>query len=209
MSKKVIIFDFDGTLADSFDFVTALLVDQAGLAPLSLPERQKYFGGLSIRKMTEKLGMPFFKKLWLFFHGRRVMTKHMQEVKPFPGIESVIKDLHDKGFRMFAVSSNRNENIQIFLRQHGLAKYFAGTRGSASIVGKTTVLRTLLWQRDVRAADCTYVGDEIGDIDAAKRLKIRTVAVGWGYNDLSALAAQKPSAVANTPAELSRILKSR
>jgi phosphoglycolate phosphatase-like HAD superfamily hydrolase len=209
MEKRVIIFDFDGTLADSFDFVTALLVEQAGKPTMDLEARQKMFGGLSIRQMAEKLGMSFWRSLWLFFYGRRVMTKHMREVKPFPGIESVIKSLHAQGHLLFALSSNRNDNIQIFLREHGLAKYFAGTLGSASIVGKKKALRTLLWRREVKAANCIYVGDEVGDIDAASHLGIATVAVAWGFNDISALAAKKPSAIAESPTDLVKILDTK
>lgn len=205
MKQNVIIFDFDGTIADSFDFVTGLLIDQAGKSPLTLAERQKLFGGMSIRAMADKLGISLPKKVWLFLHGRREMTKHIAEIRPFPGIETVIKTLHARGYHIFAVSSNRNENIRIFLRQHGLSQYFAGTLGSASIVGKTMALRILLWQREVRAENCTYIGDEVGDMSAANRLHIRTVAVSWGFNSVSDLKSKKPHAVVKTPKEILKI----
>ncbi|HSW80052.1 MAG TPA: HAD-IA family hydrolase [Candidatus Saccharimonadales bacterium] len=206
MKKQVIIFDFDGTIADSFDFVTSYLLGQANAAPLSLKEREKLFRGLSIRKMADKLGMPLLKKAWIFFHGRRTMTKHMAEIKPFPGMVDVIKELHAKGYRLFAVSSNRNENIQIFLRNHGIADFFSGTLGSASVVGKTMALRTLLWHREISAVNCTYIGDEVGDIKAAKQLRIKTIAVTWGYNDIDALKAQAPDAIVKSPGELLKII---
>jgi phosphoglycolate phosphatase len=206
MSKKVVIFDLDGTLADSFDFVTSYLVQQAGRADMTSEQRKEQFAGLSIRTMAERLNFPWWHRLWLFFHGRRVMTKNINKIKPFPGIETVVKTLHGQGYELFAVSSNRNENIRLFLKQHGLMQYFSKTQGSASIVGKTMVLRKLLWQREVSAANCTYIGDEVGDMDAARRLSVRTVAVSWGYNDVSALAAKKPFAIAKTPTDILKIL---
>jgi phosphoglycolate phosphatase len=206
MSNNVIIFDFDGTIADSFGFVTEFLVDQAGKAPMALKERRSYFGGLSVRSMAEKLGMPLYQRLWLFFHGRRVMTKHMGEIKPFAGVVEVVKTLHTSGYRLFAVSSNRNENIQIFLREYDLSQYFIGTLGSASIIGKTMSLRLLLWQRGVKAENCVYIGDEVGDIEAAHRLHIRTVAVSWGFNSVEALVAQNPAALVHTPSELLKVI---
>ncbi len=206
MSRKIIIFDLDGTLADSFGFVTKYLAEQAGEPGMTLEERKKQFGGLSIRNMAEKLGIPYWRRVWLFFHGRRVMTKNITKIKPFDGIEPVLRELHEQGYEFFAVSSNRNENIRLFLREHGLLDYFSKTQGSASIVGKTMALRKLLWQREVSAKDCVYVGDEVGDMVAARRLHIRTVAVSWGYNTVSALGARKPSAIAKTPADLIKIL---
>lgn len=209
MSRKVIIFDLDGTMADSFDFVTQYLTQQAGKKASTLAERARQFAGLSVPAMAIKLGFPVWRRIWLYFHGRRAMTENIKNIKPFPGIEEVIKDLYSQGYVLFAVSSNRSENIKLFLRQHGLERYFTNIQGNASIVGKTITLRKLLWQRAVDAADCTYVGDEVGDLDAARRLHIRTVAVSWGYNDAAALAAKKPFAVAKTPGDLIKIFDNK
>ncbi len=205
MNERVIIFDFDGTIADSFDFVTTYLMNQAKAAPLSLKEREKLFGDLTIRQMTDKLGFSLLQKVWLLFHGRRDMTKHMDEIKPFPGIIEVIKKLHAKGYRLFAVSSNRNENIQIFLRLHGLDGVFSGTLGSASMIGKPRALRTLLWHREIKARNSSYIGDEVGDMEAAKNLRINTVAVTWGYNSEHALKTKNPDHIVHKPSDILKL----
>jgi phosphoglycolate phosphatase len=199
---SVIIFDFDGTIADSFAFVSQFALQQAGRPALTLPERQREFGGLSIRGMMDKLDKPVWWGLWMFVYGRRVMTKHMGEVEPYPDIVETLRALHAQGHRLYILSSNRNKNVRLFLDNHGLTPYFYRTRGNASLLGKSFALRRLLLRDRLQAADCYYVGDETGDLEAARPLQIRSVAVTWGYNNAAALAAEKPSALVNTPKEL-------
>src|SRR5579863_1105359 len=109
----------------------------------------------------------------MFFYGRRVMTRHMNEVEPFAGVGDVLRTLHGQGHQLFILSSNRNENVQLFLSQHGWLSYFSRTQGNASILGKSVALRVLLRRRRLAVTDCFYIGDEIGDLEAAQRLGIR------------------------------------
>ena len=208
MNSSIIIFDFDGTLADSFDFVSDFLTRQAGKEGLKLEERRRRYAGLTMWEMAQKLRIPLWRALWLFFHGRRVMTRHINEIKPFPGMRQVVKTLHGGGYQLFALSSNRNANIQIFLKQHGLEEYFTGTQGSASILGKPLALRRLLWHYNLEAQDCVYIGDEAGDIEAAHRMHMHAMGVTWGYNNTRKLKQAKPYAVVDTPAELVSVLRS-
>jgi phosphoglycolate phosphatase-like HAD superfamily hydrolase len=57
-------------------------------------------------------------------------------------------------------------------------------------------------------AETTYIGDEGRDIEAAKRVGVRSVAVNWGYNNAELLASHHPAAQASDSAELARILTS-
>lgn len=205
MSNRTVIFDFDGTIADSFAFVSQFIAAQGGKPDLSQKERQKQFGGMTMREMAKKLNIAKVRQLWMFFRGRRLMTLHIGDIKPFVGIEVAIKSLHDQGYTIFALSSNRNKNIQLFLQQHELSSYFAKTQGNASILGKRHCLRKILEQNHLQPQDCVVVGDEVGDMRAARRLGIPAVAVTWGYNDAKTLQAENPVAVANKPVDLVRV----
>jgi phosphoglycolate phosphatase len=199
---SAVIFDFDGTIADSFDYVSDLMARKAGQPGLSLAARQKRFAGLSIRGMMFELHKSHLWGLWLFFYGRREMTGHLSEIKIFPGMDEVIKKLHDMEYQLFILSSNRNINVRLLLDRYELTRYFVHTQGNASILGKGIALRWLLWRHRLNPRDCTVIGDEIGDLDAAKSLAIRDVAVTWGYNAADALKARQPSAIVSTPHEL-------
>lgn len=50
------------------------------------------------------------------------------------------------------------------------------------------------------------MGDEIRDIDAAKKTGIKVIAVGWGFNSPQALAAQNPNFLIERPQELIEIM---
>ena len=206
MSQGNIVFDFDGTIADSFEFVSGFLADKGGHSDWTLDERRRQFAGLTMREIADKLGIPIWQAIWMYFYGRRVMTRHLTEVKPFAGIVSAIKDLHEKGYALYALSANRENNIQLFLEQHKLAQYFSGMQGSASIIGKTLALRRLIWRHEIEKSECIYIGDEAGDMRAARRLHVRGIAVTWGYNKEPKLRIEKPYAIANSPSELLKIL---
>lgn len=204
---STIIFDFDGTIADTFDYVSELMSRKAGLPNLTLDERRLRFGGLSIRGMMHNLKKPYWWGLWMFFYGRREMSRHMYEIKLFVGMELVIRELHKRGHKLYVLSSNRNQNIRLLLDHYKLAPYFTHTQGNASILRKGVALRWLLWRHHIDPKDCYYVGDETGDLDAARRLGIRGVGVVWGYNHEEKLLADKPVALAKKPRDLLKLLQ--
>ncbi|HEY1835329.1 MAG TPA: HAD-IA family hydrolase [Candidatus Saccharimonadales bacterium] len=204
-NKGTIIFDFDGTIADSFDFVVSFLARQIGTQTLT-PQQRKHLEGLPMRAIAKELHIPKWRFPLLFFEGRRVMGGSMDKIEPFPGIETALRELHDQGYEFFALSSNRSKNIQLFLQRYELAKYFSKTQGNASILGKTHSLRVMLRRNGLQPHECVYVGDEVGDLQAARRVNVRAVAVSWGYNDGPMLSAGKPFGLANTPAELVQVL---
>lgn len=206
MGKAIVIFDFDGTIADSFEFVSSFLVRESGHGVWSLTERRRQFAGLSMRHIADKLGISPWRSLWMYFYGRRAMTKQLARIKAFDGVVEAVLLLHGYGHELFLLSSNRHKNMQIFLQQHGIAGCFSAIQGSASLVGKTLVLKNLLWRYELDRANCVYVGDEADDLKAARRLGIRAVAVTWGYNNAKTLAAEEPYAIAKTPKELTNIL---
>jgi phosphoglycolate phosphatase len=204
MSRGTIIFDFDGTLADSFQLVSSFIATQAGKTNLT-PAERNHLKGLSMRDIAKELEVPSWRYLWMFFEGRRMMSGRMDEVKPFVGVTSAVRVLRAQGWDLYVLSSNSNSNIQLFLKRYELEKYFVRTQGSASFFGKTQALRTILRRNKLDPRQSFYVGDEARDLYAARRSNIRGVAVAWGYNNLKTLAAEKPFAAAKTPADLNKI----
>lgn len=207
MGKRTYIFDFDGTLANSFDFVTTFLAHEAGKE--MTPELEQRLGGMSMRGMARELEIPKRQFLRLFVQGRRKMGEHMNEIKPFPGIESMLHDLYedDNERKFMALSSNRKKNIQLFLENHNLDHYFSDTKGNASILGKAHGLRKMLQRNELNPEDCVYIGDEVGDLKAAHKVGVLAVAVTWGYNSEKRLAVEHPVAIAHDPTELLEILR--
>jgi HAD superfamily hydrolase (TIGR01549 family) len=203
---SAIIFDFDGTLADSFDYVADYLSGEAGMQHLTL-EQKAGLRHLSVFGMVRKLGFRWWQWPRLFYHGRSRMHHAMKDLDSFHGMPQLIQKLHGEGHTLYIVSNNTSRNVKLFLHHQHLQKYFVQIYGNVGIFGKAAVLRQLLRAQKLKREEAVYVGDEIRDVEAAKAIGMRTIAVSWGFASRRLLKAAKPTQLVDTPAELMRILE--
>jgi len=197
---SAIILDFDGTIADSFDFVVGLLADRAGkqLQPDDFPALR----GMSMAAVGRQFGLSWYRLFNLFLVGRRRMADHIEKVKPFEGMPELIEKLHAEGHELFILTSNTVRSVHTFLHHYGLHKYFFEVYGNISLFGKAPALRRLLRENNLQPKDAIYIGDELRDVEAAQSLKVKIVAVSWGFARLSDLEKLKPTRMVHSPAEL-------
>ena len=201
-----IIFDMDGTIADSFDYVADFMASESGKGALG-PEAKEALRGLSMVGMARHLGFKWWQGPLLFFRGRSRMKHAIKDLQSFSGIPELIRKLHAEGHELFIVSTNSVRNIRLFLRHQKIHKYFLQIYGGAGIFGKPIALRRLLREHKIDIDHAVYVGDEIRDVEAAKVIGMRAVAVSWGFASRDGLKAANPLGVADTPAELMKILE--
>ncbi len=196
-----LIFDFDGTLADSLQ----VLIDEFHImskrqTPLSKSEIQR-LRNMHARDVLRELGISLWHVPTLLATGRTRMTKRLGEIKPFVGVDEVLRHFH-RTHKLFVVSSNSKTNINRFLKQHDLRQYFTKVYGGIGVFGKAHALRHILRDNKLSAGDCYYIGDEIRDIEAAKKVGLTSVAVGWGYNGPEILQTHQPDYFVATPHDL-------
>ncbi|MEO7364461.1 MAG: HAD-IB family phosphatase [Candidatus Saccharimonadales bacterium] len=201
-----IIFDFDGTIADSFDYVLEFLTVEAGVEPLIGTDRQA-FRNLSMIAMARKLGHRHWKLPLLFWKGKRVMSRALETITPFDGMPEVIRKLHAEGHELFIVSSNSLLNIREFLHKYELHEYFLEIYGSVGMFGKAPVLRKLLREQHLELAESLYVGDEQRDVAAAQSIQMPIIAVLWGFARQADLRRRRPTALAETPDQIITIIE--
>lgn len=108
---------------------------------------------------------------------------------------------------MYILSTNSPSNINEFLHNNNLGKYFHNVYGDVGLRGKASAIRKILKREGLHPADCVYIGDEVRDVAAAKKARVRSIAVGWGFNYPEALAQAGPWALAKNPSDLPRLLK--
>lgn len=199
-----IIFDFDGTISDSFDYVVDFLAAEAGV---QLDDNQKKaLRGRSMFAIARRLGHPWWRLPGLFWRGRRLMGKSIRRVRPFAGIPGVIEKLHAEGHELFIISSNNVTNIRAFLHEHKLHTYFLEIYGGV-IFNKAAALKRLLKEQQLEPGSAIYIGDERRDVRAAEAAKLRAVAVTWGFSRPADLKAHHPLALVHKPAELLSVLE--
>lgn len=199
--QTTIIFDFDGTLADSFSLALEIAYELTGIAHLS-EAAVAQLRTMPLMKAVKELHIPITRLPGLILHGRQKMSERIHEVRPFAGIPEALHTLHAGGYHMLVISSNSEQNVRAFLRANDLEKYFDGVYGGVGIFDKAAALRKVLRRNRLQPAACYYVGDESRDADAANRVGVRSVAVTWGYQAASALREHRPFALVDRPVEL-------
>lgn len=204
MNKGTIIFDFDGTIADSADLVLELFYELTGHERLTDDEIAE-LRRLPVRKVGKKVGISVTQVPRLLMKGRTLMRARMNEVKVFPGLHEALEKLHKEGWQLMVISTNSRQNVDTYLKEHELREHFDQIYGNAGLFSKTQSIRKVLRQNKLDRDACFYVGDVVGDMQAARKARIRGVAVAWGYNDISILKAEKPFAYVEKPADLIKI----
>jgi phosphoglycolate phosphatase len=199
--KRAVIFDFDGTVADTFGLAVDIFYhvtnrtepipkdEIAGLRALSLPE------------VALALGVPWWKVPYLAWRGRRLFADRIHQAAAVPGMAETLQQLqasHD----LYIVSSNSVANVRTFLKEHGLSDYFQQIYGNARLHGKGRLLRIICQRGDYDRAKTVYVGDETRDIEAAHHAGLKSIAVAWGYNNIQALHSHKPDKIVFDPSEI-------
>ncbi|MDL2342224.1 MAG: HAD-IA family hydrolase [Patescibacteria group bacterium] len=204
---KTVIFDFDGTLVDSFKVAIEVAHELTHRAILVQPEEIVRLRQLRLLDVARELKLPRWQWPFLLIRGRRMMTRRLNEVLPFADMPAVVKDLHESGYKLLVMSSNSQVNVQKVLDARSLSQYFSFIKGGIGLMGKSKGLRELMLQKNLVLADCIYVGDEPRDVEGSRKVGMPCISVTWGFNAPELLKDHHPLAVVDTPQQLREELK--
>lgn len=194
-------FDFDGTIADTFElFVESFAAVAPGVAAQDIDIEA--LRGMSVKEALAELGIKKWQLPKLIVAGRKEMAKGIADAPVFGGIDEALATLKERGATLAVLSSNSTENIQTVLAKHGLGRYFDEVVGGVSLVGKPKAIKSLQKQLNVELADITYIGDEVRDIEAARKVGVACAAVTWGFNTETVLKDSNPRWLIQDPADL-------
>jgi phosphoglycolate phosphatase len=197
---KYVVFDFDGTIADTFEVMREEGNKILGRYNITIDAEEARKVGL--RKIIFKSKFPIIEIPKCLIELRQnIRARVISNVKTFPGMPEVLKDLSLK-YTLGVVSSNAQENINGFLEKNDLIKYFEIIYSDSSLFGKQRILKRLCSKFDLSSAEVLYIGDEDLDIQAAKRLGIKIIAVSWGYNSLERLREEFPDGLVEKVSKL-------
>ena len=207
MTYRLALFDFDGTLADSFPWflgVVNRLADEHSFRHIEEHELET-LRGQSARQVMGALGVPVWKLPRIAHQMRREMATDIGRITLFPGVDQILRGLAGRGIELAVVTSNSLDNVRRVLGPESseLIRHYAC---GASMFGKRPKLRAVLRDSGVPAAEAISIGDEIRDLEAARAEGIAFGAVSWGYTNPEALRAQGPEEVFARPEEILRRL---
>jgi HAD superfamily hydrolase (TIGR01549 family) len=203
-NKKVIIFDFDGTLADTLSFTFAIvnkLAKKYRFKEVARTEFEKARNQSAI-DIIKKYRIPIWKIPALVYKGQQLLRSEMSRVRFFPGIKEILIELKKRGYRLGILSSNSEENIKIFLENNQGEDLFDFIHSEKNLFGKDKALRNIIKKYNLNKEEVLYVGDEVRDIVACKKVGIDIIAVTWGFNSKTIIDKNKPQSVINSPKQL-------
>ncbi len=193
MAYRTILFDFDGTLAEnSFLFLDVLneLSGEFGFKPIGQEEIPELRHMSAREILTQRLGIP----LWNIFKIRRLdraqkrvwRTKVSQvDIRLFPGMPELIRDIREQGIVVGIVSSNLPEVIARALQSAKVEVNFV--HAGSGVFSKAWAIRQAIKTHHIDSSRVIYVGDEIRDLEACRAVGIPMIGVGWGLNAPEAL----------------------
>lgn len=192
MNKKIILFDFDGVIADSYH--AAFDVNKMIYPNLTEEEYQKRFSGnindaVAKADATEKrTGVDFFEEY----------IPRLLESPIVPGMREVIESLVKK-YTLIIVSSTITSPISEYLDKHGIASFFTDVMGNDVEASKVKKIHLVFEKYGVSAEDCVFITDTLGDLHEAAEAGVRSIAVTWGYQPKEILARGNPPGLVEQP----------
>jgi phosphoglycolate phosphatase len=213
MHVKAVLFDFDGTLADTAaDLARSLnrLRAARGLADLPLEDLRPHASSGVRGLIGAGLGIatdhPEFKPL------REAFLEHYEneicvDTRLFPGMIELLAALEARRVRWGIVTNKSTRLTRVLVRELALE-----ARVACVVCGDTTPhlkpnpasLLHAAAELALAPRECVYLGDDLRDIQAAHSAGMRSVAVAWGYGE--GFAAWHADAIVARPADLLAIL---
>lgn len=203
MRKRNFIFDFDGTIADTNYIVYEILnslADEFHFKKI-LKKDMKTLRNKTTKEVFVYMGISAWKLPFVIKRVLNTMFKRIDSIEPILGIREAVREMNRKNVRVGIITSNNKENVKRFLRNNDLDIFDFIYTGS-SIFGKARVLRKVLKDEKLDPQQTYYIGDETRDIDAARAVGIKSIAVTWGFQGEAILRKQKPDYVIVSPYEL-------
>jgi phosphoglycolate phosphatase len=206
MSYRLAIFDFDGTLADSFPFFLSVfntIADLHGFRRIDI-EKAGHLRHYGTRQMMEHVGMPAWKLPAASRTFMAMMKESAGAIALFDGIAEALRYLAAQGVLVTLVSSNSEHNVRTVLGPE-LAALVAQFECGMSIFGKASRIRAVLRRCGVAPRDAIYIGDQGTDAEASRKAGVAFGAVHWGYATIEALREHACAQEFATPVDLHRI----
>ncbi len=207
MGYRLAIFDFDGTLANSFPWFCAVLNEVAAKHGFRRVEESEVdeLRRKSSREILRRLEVPLWKLPMIAAEMRRLKIEASADIPLFDGAAQLLADLRGQGVATAMVSSDSEASIRRTLGEAAgmVARYDC----SSSMFGKAPKLRRTLQAMGASPVESIYIGDEVRDGEAAADAGLPFGAVAWGFTHPDTLAPFATGRLFRSFAELTEALR--
>jgi phosphoglycolate phosphatase len=193
MPYKLAIFDFDGTLSDSFPWFLTVINSVADKHKFQRVENDRIeeLRSTGAGELIRMLGVAKWRIPLIARDMRKRKAQQIDRIALFAGVDRMLGELQARGVTIAIVSSDSEDNVRAVLGD--LDRHIAYFACGAGLFGKTVKFQRMIELTGISVDDTISIGDEIRDIDAAREAGIDFGAVSWGYTSAAALNARAPN----------------
>ncbi|HQR08258.1 MAG TPA: HAD-IA family hydrolase [Gemmatales bacterium] len=212
MLPKLVLFDFDGTLADGFpgiaEAVNAVRMSR-GHEPVELEHVKQYVGwGLDhlIKKIVPDADLDVDIPLYRQHYAGTMLTG----TELLPGAAPVVQTLHQRGVRLGVCSNKKRIYTEQLLEHLGIMPPIKKVFGPDDVPRHKPapdMLLAALKYFQVSASETIYVGDMIVDIHCAHAAGVPIWAIPTGAMTAEQLSAERPTKLLKNMSEMLSLLK--
>lgn len=210
MQLRLILLDFDGTIADTFTETLRIFNDLSkkyGFDSISENELETA-RKMNVWELIKCFNIPKRKVPILLKRGKKMLHENLGNITVFEGMKELLLVAQEAGIPCGVVTSNSKKNVERFIELNELQN-ISFVKSCSRLLGKPREFKRILKKRQISTDNTIYIGDETRDIDAAHDVGIEVVAVTWGYNSKDAIEKSNPTHVVNTADELVSLLKQK
>lgn len=207
MKYRSLVFDFDGTIADTLGETRKIynqLAPEYGIREVDAHEIFE-LRHLSLKEILGKLQIPKHRLHSIISRGTGMMRKNIDRLELIAGMKETLTELRSQTENFGILTSNTTANVDIFLQNHGIRELFDFISSTSKLTGKSRHLRAIRRTFSLEHSEMIYIGDELRDVKAAQKAGIPHAAVSWGFNSRESLAEAKPTYLFDHPKELFQI----
>jgi len=207
--KKLIIFDFDGVIADTMPDIlrnSNLAAEKMGFSGTSTQEMVRNLKEMSFEELGRAMGITenmieeFVKNILSFFSSKNSNPSIFSEMK------EALKELAKNNF-LSIITNNSRKAVNQFLLQNSLKDTFELIVDNDIPGSRTEKILSTQKHFDIAKENVYFVGDAVSDVEAAKEAAVHSIAVAWGNQDSQMLKDSSPEFIINTPSEILEIIK--
>ena len=204
-SKKLLIMDFDGTIADTKALYYHAIYHEVKFFGYSYNEVDKIIDlGLNLKSVLKKLGFSFLTTWFLHRRIIKEVEEQSNKIKKCRDVDSIRKIRADK----ILVSNSLKEFTIPILKHFKLEKEFREIYGFEDFSDKAGFIANYLKKNKIKKENCYYIGDRAADIKVAKKAKCRSVIISGtcAWDSRKEILKQKPEFILSSLADLNKIL---
>jgi phosphoglycolate phosphatase len=213
-SSRVVIFDFDGTLADTWrDLATALnrTLADAGLPPVEGPQVQAWIGDGALKLLANALPAGERAPERLESHYERFRSYYdrccLDTTELYPGMSACLEAL---GQESLAVLSNKPARfLDRIIEGLGIKGVFGAVLGGDTLAIRKpdpAVLTEAVVRLGVRPSEVWMVGDSAIDVETGRAAGARTIGCAWGLRGREELRAAGVEFLLEHPREIAPLV---